>query len=191
MPQTDAVDYARQICGSVKTLQELINERSKICMRNGIAPTGSVEVTPSQLQVINIVRERKQVSITELANLLDVSVASTSAMVDRMVKKDLLIRDIVPQDRRKVIVRLTSTVKNDFNRIEETILSPICQLIDRIGPETATLWCDILNQMRESLERTDKKSSDCHERYENKTLVAGGMALPVGGGRDIRGADAL
>ena len=103
--------------------------------------------------MINIVRKRKQVTITELANLLNVSVASTSAMVDRMVKKDLLIRDIVPQDRRKVIIRLSPTIKKDFNRIEKSILSPICQLVDRIGPETTTMWCDMLNQLKESLER--------------------------------------
>jgi len=156
MPNTDAAEYARHICGSVKTLQELINERSRICMRTGIASTGSVEVTPSQLQVVNIVRKRKQVTITELANLLDVSVPSMSAMVDRLVKKNILKREMVLKDRRKVIVRLTPTVKNDFNRVEKTILSPICQLIDRIGPETATMWCNILNQLRESLERSDK-----------------------------------
>jgi len=151
MTSIEKTEYAKQICGSVKIVHELLNERSKSCTRNSIATHLPVEITPAQLQVVGLIKKRKQVTMTELASLLGVTVASASAMVDRMVKKDLLIRDIVPQDRRKVIIRLSPTIKKDFNRIEKSILSPICQLVDRIGPETTTMWCDMLNQLKESL----------------------------------------
>jgi len=146
--------YARQICSSVNTLHELLIERSKSCTCTGIASCLPIEITPAQLQVVSVIHQRKQVTMTELASLLGVSVASASAMVDRMEKKEILIRDIVPQDRRKVIIRLSSKMKRDFKRIEMAVLSPVCRLIDQVGTETADMWCDMLEQLRASLMKT-------------------------------------
>jgi len=151
MTTVDTAAYARQICGTVKTVHELLAERSKSCAGTGIASPFPVEITPAQLQAVSVIRKRKQVTITQLAGLLGVSVASTSAMVDRLVKKDILIREIVPRDRRKVIARLSPKINKDFKRIEMAILSPICRLIDQVGPETAGVWCDMLEQLKASL----------------------------------------
>jgi len=151
MKTVDTAAYARQICGSVKTVYELLTERSKFCACTGIESHLPVDITPAQLQAVSVIRKRKRTTITELANLLHVSVASASAMVDRLVKKDILIRDIVPQDRRKVIVRLSPKITREFKRIEMAILTPICQLIDQTGEETAGLWCDMLEQLKASL----------------------------------------
>jgi len=152
MTPVDTAAYARQICSSVCTLHELFIERSKSCTCTGIAFRLPIEITPAQLQVVSVIRQQNQVTMTELADLLGVSVASASAMVDRMEKKEILIRDIVPQDRRKVMIRLSPEIKKDFKRIEMSILSPICRLIDQVGPETASGWCDMLERLRESLE---------------------------------------
>jgi len=121
-------------------------------LSKSIASQLPVDITPAQLQAVSVIRKRKRTIITELANLLGVSVASASAMVDRLVKKDILIRDIVPQDRRKVIVRLSPKITKDFKRIEMIILTPICQLIDQVGLETADVRCDMLEQLKASLE---------------------------------------
>ena len=152
MAPDNTAAYARQICCSVKAVYELLAERLKVGAGTGIASHLPIGITPAQLQAISAIRRRTQVTMTELASLLGVSVASASAMVDRLVKKEILIREIVPQDRRKVIARLSPKIEQDFKQIEMAILSPICRLIDQVNPETVGIWCDMLERLRESLE---------------------------------------
>jgi len=151
MPTVNTAEYARQICGSVETVHKLLTERSKSCTCKGFASHLPVEMTPAQLHMVSVIRQQKRVTMTELASLLGVSVASASAMVDRMVKKEILVRKIVPRDRRKVIVRLSPKIDKSFTQIEIALLSPICQLIDQVGPETAGMWCNMLERLKASL----------------------------------------
>jgi DNA-binding MarR family transcriptional regulator len=63
----------------------------------------------------------------------------------------MLTREHSASDRRKVIVRLAPGVHEDIGNIEEEILKTFDDLVRKIGPETAQIWCDVLTQVNQVL----------------------------------------
>ena len=74
-----------------------------------------------------------QITVTELSEILGVSPPSTTAMVDRLVKKGFLIREHSSKDRRKVIISTSPEAKEDIEDLQRTMLEPIISLIEKIG----------------------------------------------------------
>jgi DNA-binding MarR family transcriptional regulator len=98
-----------------------------------------------------IVRTLGQITMTELSSQLCVSPPSASAMVDRLVEKGILTREHSTEDRRKVMVRVSPEAMEDIKGVEETILSSFVDLVEKIGPETARKWCEVLERVESVL----------------------------------------
>ena len=49
----------------------------------------------------------RQLSVRELAEQLQVKHHSTVGIVDQLVTRDLLVREVAPLDRRKILLSLT------------------------------------------------------------------------------------
>ena len=96
--------------------------------------------------------------IKELSELLGVAPPSASTMVDRLVEKKILVREMSPEDRRKVIVRVSPEAVADIEKTEEAVLSSFVDLVEKVGPETARKWCEVLERIKFVLEEEAKPS---------------------------------
>src|SRR5208283_6015784 len=83
--------------------------------RNDIQCCG---VTMAQCHALLAMGEVKEMSIVELAGILDVNTSNLSRTVDSMVKAGLLNRIPNPQDRRYVSLTLTDVGKKASTTIE-------------------------------------------------------------------------
>ena len=70
---------------------------------------------------------------------MGVSPPSSSAMVNRLVEKGILMREHSRIDRRKVMVQIAPSVKTDIQTIEEAILLRFVDLVEKLGHETAVI----------------------------------------------------
>jgi DNA-binding MarR family transcriptional regulator len=70
-------------------------------------------------------------------------------MVDRLVEKGLLSREPSREDRRKVLVSVSPEALQKIDTIEESILQSFVDLVEKIGPKTARMWCQVLKRVRE------------------------------------------
>lgn len=109
------------------------------------------ELSVPQYHTIMVVRMWEQITMTELSAQLGVSPPSASAMVDRLVGKGILIREHSREDRRKVVVRISSEALKDIEGLEDTILRSFVELVEKIGPETARKWCEVLERVKSVL----------------------------------------
>ncbi|MBW1897993.1 MAG: MarR family transcriptional regulator [Deltaproteobacteria bacterium] len=110
-------------------------------------------LTVAQLHAILMIHMRSQVSVNELSNLLGVSPPSASVMVDRLVEKGILRRRHSKKDRRKVEIRISSKAVEHIQGVEEAILESFAEIVEKIGPETAQKWCDVLEKVKPVLEQ--------------------------------------
>jgi len=62
-------------------------------------------VSLSQMHVLWLLQHQGEMSMSRLAELLDVSVSSATGIIDRMEEKGFIERVRVPDDRRLVLVR--------------------------------------------------------------------------------------
>ncbi len=112
-----------------------------------------------QLHAVKITRKHGQITITELADTLGVSPPSASAMVDRLAEKGVLRRQRSRRDRRKVVVSIPPDVSRDIEKIEARILNSFLELVEKIGPDAARKWCEVLDHVKKVLEDPSPSST--------------------------------
>ena len=146
------IDQAWQIFTNGRKIHEWVFQlENRYMVKSGIGKTFG-EFSFAQMRAIKFVKAKEQVSITELAELLQVSAPSASTMVERLVEKDVLVREQDPQDRRKVIVTISPDMISITEQIEKEIFSSFVDLVDKVGPEIADDWCRVINRIGEVLD---------------------------------------
>ncbi len=147
------IDLAWQIFTNGRKIHEWVfHLENRYMAKAGITKTFG-EFSFAQMRAIKIVKAKRQVSITELAELLQVSAPSASTMVERLVEKDVLVREQDPEDRRKVIVTISPDMITITEQIEKEIFGSFVDLVEKIGPEIADDWRRVINRIGEVLDR--------------------------------------
>jgi DNA-binding MarR family transcriptional regulator len=126
---------------------------------------GSDELSINQLHAVMETRKKGPLTITQLADVLGVSAPSASAMVDRLVERGYLTRQIHPRDRRKVQIGVSEQAEQQIVRVENQILNSFVDIVDKIGPEVAQKWCDVLDVVSRTLSERD--SGQDHENSKS------------------------
>lgn len=121
---------------------------------------GAPELTVAQANAVMIIRDRGQVSVTDLAHALGVSAPSASIMVDRLVEMGVLTREQNPADRREVVIRLASKMDEHFEVFERHVLDFFVDLLKHVGPEHARMWTEVYSHVREVIESGALTRSD-------------------------------
>ena len=99
-------------------LRELI----RILVRNlGIlekSDTSCCGVTISQCHAIVEIGRSEEISLNELAKTLNLDKSTMSRTINNLVKSGLVIREMHPEDRRYVTIKLTDEGMDTFKNIE-------------------------------------------------------------------------
>lgn len=100
-------------------LRELI----RILVRNlGILEKGDANccgVTISQCHAIVEVGRAEVISLNELAEVLTLDKSTMSRTINNLVEDGLVVRELHPEDRRYITIKLTEAGKTVFKDIEE------------------------------------------------------------------------
>ena len=152
MPANKDIDRAWHIFTKGRKIHEWIFQlENRYMARSGIGKTFG-EFSFAQMKAIKFVKTKGQVSITELAELLQVSAPSASTMVERLVEKSVLVRKPDPDDRRKVIVTISPDMVAITEQIEKDIFGSFVDLVEKVGPEIADDWYRVLKRIGEVLD---------------------------------------
>lgn len=110
------------------------------------------DLSLAQLNMILAVQGRKEVTLSELAEILSVSPPSVSVMVDRLVERGLLLRERATSDRRKVVIRVSPDASQRIAALEEQMVGSFVEIVEAVGPETADKWFEVLQQVEKVLQ---------------------------------------
>ena len=77
----------------------------------------SSDLTVAQLRVLLVLHAEGPSRMSSIASELDIALSTATGVVDNLVKKELVIREADPQDRRLVICELSSTGQELINRL--------------------------------------------------------------------------
>jgi len=146
MTHDQALQYAKTVFSRIEFI------KTKMFQQHGSPFDPEMDLSLDQFHVLIVVRDLGHASLTELADALDVSAPSASGMVDRLVQKGFLNRETCEEDRRKVVIELSSRALRKMAAVEEKLLASLVDLIQRIGPDTTEQWCSVLAQIKDALE---------------------------------------
>lgn len=89
-------------------------------------------LTGPQLAVLKELEEHEEISVGNLAKNLNLSNATMTGIIDRLLQKHMLSKERSIQDRRKTLVKLTASGKQVLNKapslMEEQFLEKFRQL---------------------------------------------------------------
>ena len=77
----------------------------------------SSDLTVAQLRVLLVLQSTGASRMSDIASVLDVALPTATGIVNKMVRKELVIREADPQDRRLVICRLSDGGQDLINRL--------------------------------------------------------------------------
>jgi DNA-binding MarR family transcriptional regulator len=143
LSDSNVTKQARYIFGVAKMVRHHV--MSSLPKVEGDCMHGDLSV--AQMNLILAVRTRREVTLTELAEILGVSPPSVSVMVERLVERELLMRERATSDRRKVEIQVSPDASQHIAEMEERVVATFVELLEELGPSTARKWHEVLEKV--------------------------------------------
>ena len=113
----------------------------------------SSDLTVAQLRVLLVLHSAGPSRMSAIASVIDIALPTATGVVDKLVKKGLVIRETDPQDRRLVICRLSPAGQESINRLwtssqfqMERLLEGLTEdELERAAEVTETLFNNLAN----------------------------------------------
>lgn len=115
---------------------------------------GEPELSMLQLQALIFIAERQSCSMSDLAGEFQIGLPSATALVDRLVRADLLSRAEDPNDRRVTRVRLTAAGRERLRRLRDREVSELRTVIDNVSVEDRQALVRIMTHVLDRIDAT-------------------------------------
>jgi MarR family transcriptional regulator, organic hydroperoxide resistance regulator len=112
LPYSHRVDQVLELALAVKALQRAMERGANEALR----PLG---LTGAQADALTVLRQAGPISLKELGELLIAEAGHPSRLVDRLVEAGLVQRQPSEDDRRRIVLSLTSAGRKLEKRAEE------------------------------------------------------------------------
>lgn len=120
------MDESQRVHQLYKSFRE-IHQAFTQALLKAAAPHG---ITPVQLLVLKVVSDSPHIRLSDLAERIQLGASTTSGIVDRMVKAELLVRERTDADRRSVALSLTERGVQIWHVVHESRLEKLRPLLE-------------------------------------------------------------
>jgi DNA-binding MarR family transcriptional regulator len=110
-----------------------------------------IELTSSQIKVLATFTERESYSMSELSQMLSVTLPTMTAMIDRLIQSGLVKRERDERDRRVVLVRLTGDGKKVISNLMEIRKQEIEKVLRTLEQEEVEVFLDSIESVAQLL----------------------------------------
>jgi DNA-binding MarR family transcriptional regulator len=101
---------------------------------------GGQFATVPQLRALGLIHRRPGASLTDVAAHLGVTSATTSVLVDRLVRRGLLRRDAHPEERRRISLSLTPAGERHLRAARTATRQRLAEILEALpAPDRATI----------------------------------------------------
>jgi len=147
---------------------DYLHELIRVLVRNlGILEKNDANccgVTISQCHAIVEIGRSGEVSLNELAELLALDKSTMSRTINNLVEDGLVIRELHPEDRRYVKIKLTDKGMKVFKNIEESMDRYYKAIFNSVPEEKREQVLDSLKLLIEAV----NKNKCCREEFQNE-----------------------
>ena len=94
-------------------------------------------VSMAQVHIMYTVERHGEMTMSQLADMLNVSDSNATGLVDRMEERGLVVRDRVPEDRRVVVVKATEAGQRLLGEVDALSDEILRSVLGRLDPSAA------------------------------------------------------
>ncbi|WP_297425587.1 MarR family winged helix-turn-helix transcriptional regulator [Clostridium sp.] len=137
----------------------LLNKQDSCCL----------EVTLAQCHALVEIGRAENISLKDLANLIDLDISTMSRTVDSLVKKEFVFRTPSETDRRSIDIELTEKGLKLFRDIEIKMDDKFKNIFNQISLEDQLTVFNGLNIIIQALSKDENTSNCCNKSLNNNT----------------------
>lgn len=116
-------------------------------------------LTTAQLLLMQTVRDKKEMTIGELASDIHLSQATVTTILDRLEARKLLIREGSKEDKRKVHIRLTDEGRDIISNAPVPLQAHFIEQFSRLEPWEQSLMLSSLQRIAQMMDAGDIDAS--------------------------------
>jgi DNA-binding MarR family transcriptional regulator len=132
------------IAGFRSALREIRCLGSEQLVRQGVSVT--------QLHLLSLIDRHGEMTMSRVAQVLDVSLSNATGIVDRMEERGLVERHRVPDDRRVVLVRVSERGRRLLGEVEVLKDDLLAAVLDRLTPGQLDRLVRALTDLRSAVD---------------------------------------
>jgi DNA-binding MarR family transcriptional regulator len=110
-----------------------------------------LDIPRSQVYLLRMLDRRGNLSMSELANSLGITMSGCTALVDRAVKAGLVERKRDPNDRRVVLAGVSPEGERVLDQIRQTRASIFARYLTRLDSNEIETLADLLSRVAEAV----------------------------------------
>lgn len=118
-----------------QAIMHLMRDVHKGLMNCEAPKEGLEQLTMQQFQAVLFVHMNKKVSMSEIAQQMKITPASTTSMVDKLVKKNFLTRSSEPENRRTVFIALSDHAEEHFEKMMQDKLFHLSTIFAQLSEQ--------------------------------------------------------
>lgn len=124
--------------------------RARAGRRHRLSPTGITALASLRLDGPQ--------SPSQLAALLDITTASATELLDRLVHRGFITRTPHPRDRRKLLIKLTEAGAEQISTVLNSFAARLEPLTDRLDPHQRRALLDVIQAAHATLRAPDAEA---------------------------------
>ncbi|MDA1044530.1 MAG: MarR family transcriptional regulator [Verrucomicrobia bacterium] len=160
MPKQAQTNEIDAILRTGKRIRDFMCRAQMAVLGNNPQLESMRDLTLQQMATAMIALERGPLSLGQLANFLGVSAASASAMVDRLIEKDVLTRLHSETDRRKIEIRISQAAERHLQAVQEAMRMAMDSLTNKLGPQTTHQWFDVMSKIAIAMDALEAEGEE-------------------------------
>lgn len=147
----DAMQFHEALSELIRVYQ--FRDRKRICCH---------DISVTQCYALEALVRRGALTLNELATELYLDKSTASRVLDALERKEYLVRETDPEDRRAIRVALTPRGRELHARIEADLLEEHKRLLGDLDPEVRQAISNLIGRLaREASERFSRVDGSC------------------------------
>lgn len=106
------------------------------------------DLSEPQFRTMGFLYYRKGASLSDVASHLGLTLPTMSKMVDGLVKREFVAREEDPNDRRRVILRMTDPGKSAFETAKRQTSARLAEMLKTLTPDEQAAIVSALRLIR-------------------------------------------
>jgi DNA-binding MarR family transcriptional regulator len=136
-----------QIRADAERLSHIVLEMQRCFMLHLCKELAPGNVSFSQFFLLAFLDQKEVLTMTAIAQKMGHTTAAASGLVARLENLGYVVRSVARDDRRKVMVCITSKGSTLVRRIREEMVGNLMKILDHLTPEEQRAWLQIYGKI--------------------------------------------
>jgi MarR family transcriptional regulator, 2-MHQ and catechol-resistance regulon repressor len=135
----------------IPTMRELVRAYQAFAAYSE-AHVRQFDLTPAQFDVIATLGNTNGMSMGEIGEKTLITKGTLTGVIDRLIQKDLVCREIPVDNRRSVIVQLTAKGQDAFEQVFPAHIARLKERFEQLEPAELVLLKALLSRLQKSFQ---------------------------------------